>query len=75
MLSPSTRQCFIVDVKVPFEDRVPAAAEPKPSKSSKYHVLRQQILSNGYACFRFTVAVGCREITRVLYPLVSSSWV
>jgi hypothetical protein len=28
-------------------------------KSTKSHMLRQQLLSNGYACFLFTVEVGC----------------
>ena len=57
LVSPSARSCILIELTVPFEDRVSVAAE---LKSKKYQELRREIISNGYACHLYTVEVGCR---------------
>lgn len=55
--SESTRKCVLIELTVPFEDRVFISAE---RKSAKYKNLQCEIISNGYDCHLFTVEVGCR---------------
>jgi hypothetical protein len=57
MYSASAKRCILIELTVPFEDRVFVAAE---SKANKYCDLQRNIISAGYECELFTVEVGCR---------------
>jgi hypothetical protein len=57
LFSFSSKSCILLELTVPFEDGVCAAAD---RKSQKYQALQQEIASNGYTCTLFTVEVGCR---------------
>lgn len=57
LFSSSSKSCILLELTVPFEDGVCAAAD---RKSQKYQALQQEIASNGYTCTLFTVEVGCR---------------
>lgn len=55
--SESARRCLLIELTVPFEDRVFISSE---RKSAKYRTLQTEIISNGFDCRLFTVEVGCR---------------
>ena len=57
LYSYTGKKCILVELTVPFEDRVFIAAE---GKARKYKDLQYQIISAGYDCRIYTVEVGCR---------------
>ena len=56
-VSEQSRTCVLVELTVPFGDRILASAD---YKSRKYQSLKHEICSNGYRCELFTVEIGCR---------------
>eukprot|EP00884_Botryococcus_braunii_P007337 jgi/Botrbrau1/16604/Bobra.0068s0032.1 len=55
--SASARKCILIELTVPFEDRVFIAAA---GKANKYFELQTQIISAGYECELYVVEIGCR---------------
>lgn len=57
LVSRNARKCVLLELTVPFEDRLVTSAT---RKLQKYQALQREISSNGFECLLLTIEVGSR---------------